>query len=85
MSDIYDKIAAKVWDGEIPGLSTTPQAFAAAFRAHFAQRTCATCREWRKPEPNVFGYCKYGLTTEASWPNGLNAETFSCSLWEPKP
>ena len=82
MSDIYDEIAHAVggrtsyWD------ELSPIDFAAAFREHFAQRTCASCQHVET--------CAIRMDLDASFysPDVLARvapDRFSCSLWTAKP
>ena len=85
--DLFDRVAEEVenrgiyrWFGNEP----SGEDFAAAYRAEFAQRTCASCIHNVETELHVdydvITGCAKGV---ARWSDAAS-DGFSCSLWTPK-
>ena len=92
--DIFDRVAATIpRDVLRAGFeSATNKDIAHAFRAAFAQRTCASCQHWGGREKRD-GQQMAPMCYNAKFPSGggygadptETEATFSCSLWAAKP
>lgn len=84
-SDVFDRVAEEVthhtnW--------AKPERFAAAFRAEFAKRTCATCQHnvCRTKSSDLPGVesCARNVSIYGGLPS-QQREKFSCHEWAAKP
>lgn len=81
--DLFDRVARKAFHAERKCVSpeiAEPMAYADAFRAEFASRTCASCRHriLRPGAPYFEDKCGHGIECDG----GIDRTTFSCSLFE---